>query len=127
MADPFGMVKVGKMEWLLRKNTPASRIFNIVGASVALTLPALRPSATKMTTLRCLARSSLSCSFSLPVAGITSNKIPMKNRAEKRFIRVLRECWQSLGGGQVWCLQKKPWEHTNPPPKSFEGNIKELS
>src|SRR5262245_12135126 len=57
MAAALGVVNVGKTEWLLLKLTPLSEppevmMSFIVGASVGLTEPARRPSATKMSTLR---------------------------------------------------------------------------
>jgi hypothetical protein len=46
------VVKVGKRELLSTKLTPLLRTQNIVGASVALTYPPRKPSATKITILR---------------------------------------------------------------------------
>src|SRR5450631_4469198 len=52
MAEALGVVKVGYIEWLLRKLTPCSRSAFNVGASSALTEPGRSPSATKITILR---------------------------------------------------------------------------
>src|SRR5262249_52859393 len=48
-AEALGVVGVGKSAWLFAKNTPSARTLARAGGSVALTEPARRPSATKMT------------------------------------------------------------------------------
>ena len=57
MAEAFGVVMLGNIEWLLWKSTPSRRISAMVGAVSSVTLAERRPSATKMITLcgRCSA------------------------------------------------------------------------
>src|SRR5579859_1002133 len=105
MADPLGMVKVGKREWLLWKNTPFSRMLSMVGASVALTEPARRPSATKMITLRGLV--VLSPCLSAAKTETDSKRAPMRHRAEVRFIDfslIMGKMWKqdSLENRNTW-------------------------
>jgi hypothetical protein len=47
----FGIVNVGKSEWLLTKLTPLSRTSANVGAVSGVTIPARSPSGTKSTML----------------------------------------------------------------------------